>query len=403
MRRSLLSLITVGLLVVGVAPAADAIPLHWTGKGGRAFTDAARGPDGSLYVAGIDRSSITAAASVRKYSADGTLRWERQWVPSPQASTNGLGVTIGDDGTVYLMGVVRGACEGQGWFVRAYKPGGDLRWKYVTPGWAKCKLAEFPTDIAASGNLVVVSGFSHGCCGDQFHDGWITAFSPSLVRRFRANTEPPSTPLGWFDTAWGVAITPGTAIFVSGWAATAAIPREMSPSPGTPFLEKLTLHGHKIWSRRADASMPTMYLPVPLALSANRVVIAAGVGGKDVAWGFAPTTGWVASYTLKGDLRWRNRFGGGKDESAAPTGVGIDGDGRVWLLSTRRDAGDHGTDGLVRLYGPKGSLNNKRRIDPSDKFVRTGGIAAFNTGAAATGWIGTQYQYKGGRLWRLVG
>ena len=162
MRRSLLSLITVGLLVVAVAPAADAIPLHWTGKGGRAFTDAARGPDGSLYVAGIDRSSITAAASVRKYSADGTLRWERQWVPSPQASTNGLGVTIGDDGTVYLMGVVRGACEGQGWFVRAYKPGGDLRWKYVTPGWAKCKLAEFPTDIVASGNLVVVSGFSHG-------------------------------------------------------------------------------------------------------------------------------------------------------------------------------------------------------------------------------------------------
>jgi hypothetical protein len=35
--------------------------------------------------------------------------------------------------------------------------------------------------------------------------------------------------------------------------------------------------------------------------------------------------------------------------------------------------------------------------------VRTGGIAAFNTGAAAAGWIGTQYQYKGGRLWRLVG
>src|SRR6185312_13923343 len=92
-RRSLLSLITAGLLVLGVAPAADAIPLHWTAKGGRAFTDAARGPDGSLYVAGIDRSSITAAASIRKYSADGTLRWKREWVPSPQASTNGLGVT----------------------------------------------------------------------------------------------------------------------------------------------------------------------------------------------------------------------------------------------------------------------------------------------------------------------
>jgi hypothetical protein len=91
------------------------------------------------------------------------------------------------------------------------------------------------------------------------------------------------------------------------------------------------------------------------------------------------------------------------NEAAAPSGVGIDGDGRVWLLSTRRDAHDHGTDGLVRLYSPKGKLRDKRRIDPSERYVRTGGIEAFNTGAAATGWIGTQYQYKGGLLWRLVG
>jgi hypothetical protein len=402
-RRSLLSLITAVSLVALLAPAASAIPVHWTAKGGRAFTDVARGPDGSLYVAGIDRDSITAAASLRKYAPDGSLRWTRSWVPSVQDSTNGLGVAIGDDGTIYLMGVVRGQCEGQGWFVRAYKPGGDLRWKYVTPGWANCSLAEFPTDIAVRGSMVVVSGFSHGCCGDQFHDGWVTAFKPDLVKRFRANTEPPATPLGWFDSAWGVGISSVGAIFVSGWAATAAIPREMSPTPGTPFLEKLDPHGHKIWSKRADASMPTMYLPVVLGLSANSVTIAAGVGGKDVAWGFAPTTGWVGSYTQKGDLRWKNRFGGSKKEAAAPTGVSIDGDGRVWVLSTRRDAGDRGTDGLVRLYSPRGSLRDKRRIDPSERYVRTGGIAAFNTGAAATGWIGTQYQYKGGRLWRLVG
>ena len=403
MRRSLLSLITAVSLVALLAPAADAIPVHWTAKGGRAFTDVARGPDGSLYVAGIDRRSITAAASLRKYGPDGTLRWIRSWVPSPQDSTNGLGVAIGVDGTVYLMGVVRGQCEGQGWFVRAYKPGGDLRWKYVTPGWANCSLAEFPTDIAARGSLVVVSGFSHGCCGDQYHDGWVTAFKPNLVKRFRANTEPPSTPLGWFDSAWGVGISSVGAIFVSGWAATAAIPREMSPTPGTPFLEKLDPHGKKIWSHRASPSMPTMYLPVVLGMSANRVVIAAGVGGKDVAWGLAPTTGWVASYTQQGHLRWEDRFGGGKKEAAAPTGAGIDGDGRVWLLSTRRDAGDRGTDGLVRLYSPKGKLHAKRRINVPDRYVRTGGIATFNTGAAAAGWIGTEYQYKGGRLWRLVG
>jgi hypothetical protein len=73
------------------------------------------------------------------------------------------------------------------------------------------------------------------------------------------------------------------------------------------------------------------------------------------------------------------------------------------LLGTRRDAGDRGTDGLVRLYSARGKLHDKRRIDPSDRYLRTGGLAAFNTGAAAAGWIGTQYQYKGGRLWRFGG
>ena len=79
MRRSLLSLIAAVSLVVAVARCRrrSAIPVHWTAKGGRAFTDVARGPDGSLYVAGIDRSSITAAASLRKYSPDGSLRWTR--------------------------------------------------------------------------------------------------------------------------------------------------------------------------------------------------------------------------------------------------------------------------------------------------------------------------------------
>jgi hypothetical protein len=402
-RRSLLSLLVAVALVAVFAPSASAIPVHWTAKDGRAFNDVARGPDGSLYVAGTDRSSITVAASLRKYSADGTLRWTRSWVPYPQASAQGFAVAVGDDGTIYLMGILRGECEGEGWFVRAYKPGGELRWKYVTPGWASCSLAEYATDIAVRDNLVVVSGFSHGCCGDQFHDGWINAFSANLHPRWRANTEPPSTPLGWFDTAYGVGISAPGAIFVSGWAATASIPREVSPTPGTPFLEKLDIHGHKIWSHRASPSMPTQYLPVVLGMSGNRVVIAAGVGGKDVAWGLAPTTGWVASYTLQGKLRWQNRFGGGKDEAAAPTGVGIDPEGRTWLLSTRRDAHDRGTDALVRLYSPTGKLHSKRRIDPSDRYVRTGGIAAFNTGAAAAGWIGTQYQYKGGRLWRLVG
>jgi hypothetical protein len=402
-RRWILSLLVAGALVIGLIPAAGAVSVHWTAKGGRAFTDVVRGPDGSLYVAGIDRSSITAAATLRKFTPSGELRWTRHWVPSPQDSANGLGVAVGDGGTVYLMGVVRGTCEGQGWFVRAYAPGGDLRWKYVTPGW-QCSIAEFPTGIDVRRDLVVVSGFSHGCCADPFHDGWVTAFSRDLTRRWRTNVEPPApTPSGWFDTATDVAISSSGSVFASGWAATAAILNETSPTPGTPILVKLTGHGARVWSRRATVVMPTMFLPVVLGLGGKRAVIAAGIEGKDVTWGSSPTTGWVASYSLAGDAKWHDRFGGGRDEAAAPTGVAIGGRGRVWVLGTRRDRSDRGTDAFVRWYNSNGSLYRKRRIDRADRYLRTGGIEAVGFGAAAAGWVGTQYRFKGGRLWRLVG
>jgi hypothetical protein len=312
-------------------------------------------------------------------------------------------VAVGGDGTIYLLGVVRAQCEGQGWFIRAYKPGGDLRWKYVTPGW-QCSIAEFPTGIDVHRNLVVVSGFTHGCCGDQFHDGWVTGFTRDLHRRWRTNVEPPSpTPPGWFDTAWDVAISRGGNVFAAGWAATAAILNETSPTPGTPILVKIGEHGKRLWSKRGNASMPTMFLPVALGLGGRRAVIAARIKGKDVSWGSSPTTGWVESFAINGDAKWSRRFAGGRDEASAPTGVSLDTDGHIWVLGTRRDASDRGTDGFVRLYKGNGSLSSKLRIDRSDRFLRTGDIGALGTGAAATGWVGNQYNFKGGRLWRLVG
>jgi hypothetical protein len=232
----------------------------------------------------------------------------------------------------------------------------------------------------------------------------VTAFSHDLHRRWRANVEPPApTPAGWFDTAWDVEISQGGNVFASGWAATAAIANETSPTPGTPILVKIGAHGKRLWSKRGNALMPTMFLPVALGIGGRRAVIAAGVGGKDVSWGSSPTTGWVASFTNNGAGRWSRRFGGGKNEAAAPTGVSVDPGGRIWVLGTRRDASDRGTDGFVREYAGNGSLKHKLRIDRTDRYLRTGDVEALGTGAAATGWVGDQYRFQGGRLWRLAG
>lgn len=388
-------------LAVGVAPEAGAISIHWTEKAGTVTADAVAGRDGSIYAAGTKRQSISVAVTLRKYTPSGSLRWKRSWLPSPQASTHGVGVAVGGDGTIYVLGRILGQCEGSGWFVRAYAPGGQFRWKYLTPHWA-CGVAERPTDIAVQGDLVVVSGTSFGCCSDPFHDGWVQAFHRRLTPWWRADVEPPSpTPRAWFDTAGGVGIGPSGNVFVSGWAATRAIVDETSPTPGTPILAKLRGNGARVWSRRADVSMPTAFLAVPLAVSADGVAIAGGIDGKGTEWGSSPTTGWVASYTVNGVLRWQRRFGGGPEIASGPTGLAFGG-GRLWMEGSRRDPGNRGVDVFIRRYGAGGTLLGKRRIDPANKrYLYANDIGAVPGGAAATAQAGDPFGGTGGWLWRL--
>jgi hypothetical protein len=402
-RRSILFVSLAASLILGVTPTAEALQIRWQKEAGKKLTDVARGPDGSLYVAGSDTRSITTAATLRKYSPSGDLRWVRHWLPSVQDSTGGNGVAVGDDGTVYILGSVHGTCEGGGWFIRAYTPGGDLRWRYVTPGW-QCSIAEVATDIAVRGDLVVVSGYSHGCCGDPFHDGWVQAFTRDLDRRWRANVEPPSpTPASWFDTATGVGIGSHGGVFASGWAAKADIPEEASPTPGTPILTRFTEHGARVWSKRAPVAMPTMFQPTALAVGPGGVAVAAGVEGRGVAWGLDPTTGWLAKYSTDGGLLWERTWGGGRTDASTASGVAFGEGGRIWVLGTRRDPGDRGTDVVVRWYQPGGALYDRLRMDPARRYVWSGGIASVGFGAAATGWDGNRFQADGGRLWRITG
>jgi hypothetical protein len=403
MRRSALSFILVSAVVAMSVPPAEALSIRWQTREGRVQTAAAIAPDGSIYTAGQERRSITAAATLTKWDAAGHMLWQRHWLPNADASTHPVAVTVENDGTVYLLGLARGSCEGQGWFIRAYTPAGVLRWKYLTPGWSACTLAESATDIAVRGHQVVVSGYSFGCCSDVFHDGWVQAFDRTLRPIWRTDVEPPSpTPSSWFDTATGVAYGVKGNVFVSGWGATSGAIAEGTPTPGTPVLEKLAWSGKRIWSVRAAVPVPSMFLPVSVDVLGDRVALAGSIHGKGVTWGTDPSTGWLASYTTTGVQRWQRRFGGGRDAAVMATGVALGEHGRVWVESTIRDPGDRGTDALVRSYGAKGAVIGKLRIDPNARYLASGGPATIGAGAVATGWRGTAFRFDGGRVWRVA-
>jgi hypothetical protein len=74
---------------------------------------------------------------------------------------------------------------------------------------------------------------------------------------------------------------------------------------------------------------------------------------------------------------------------------------RVWVESTMRDPDDRGTDVLVRTYRAKGSLIDVLRIDSKKRRIMSGDITNYGVGAVATGWLGNEFQFHGGRVWRL--
>jgi hypothetical protein len=273
----------------------------------------------------------------------------------------------------------------------------------VTPGW-ECAVAERATDIAVRGNLLVVSGYSHGCCGDLLRNGWVRAFSATLRPRWRTNVEPPApTPAAWFDNAGGVAIGPAGNVYASGWAATALIEDETDPTPGTPFLAKLSGAGVRLWSVRAGVQLPSAFQLIRVSASADGIAVAGPIEGRGVAWGLNPAAGWLAMYSAGGNQRWERSWGGSRNDAAAPTGVVFGGLGRIWVLGTRRDADDRGTDVFVRRYDGDGSLHDGRRIDGVVRYLASGGIAKAGGGAIASGWVGDEYVSSSGRLWRLAG
>jgi hypothetical protein len=401
MRRSLAVILCSAVLLMPTSASA-AIHVKWHTDEGIRLIDVATGPDGSIYVVGDRRTSITAKAFLAKLAPDGTRLWRRSWLPNPQASTNAAGVALLPGGNIAWTGDVQQQCEGNGWFVQVNRPNGSLVRRYVTPGW-QCSIAETVTDIAARSGRIFLSGFKHGCCADFYEDGFVQALDATAHRRWRTNVEPPApTPHSFFDAADGIAVGSSGNVYVSGWGATRPMRHETSPIRGTAMLWKLMPSGGVVFSHRIKAApMPSIDTPVTIGVRGKAVMVSAGVRGSNVRWHASPTDGWLGRFTTDGSLVWSSHWDVRNPHAAQPAGVAIDGKGRTWVVGTRRIVAGHGLALFVRRYGPGGGLLDKDTARGGARYLHGTGVATRGAGALVTSWFGNNNS-RGGRLWRYA-
>jgi hypothetical protein len=315
---------------------------------------------------------------------------------------------VAPDGTVSWVGYARRHCEGAGWFLESLTATGRLLRHWITPQW-RCGVAQQITEIAASNDSIVVSGFDHGCCGDVYSDGWVQRFGRYGGPRWQAPFEPPAgTPQAWYDRATSLSMGALGNIYVGGWAATAKIRDDRSPTPGTAVIEKLTSGGRVLWSRRIAAAKMPGHTEVAISVRGDRLMVAAGIRGQGVEWYWSkdrrPSDAWLGRFTVDGRLVWSRSWDKGAPHAAEPAHVAIDAGGDTWVVGTRRDPWDRGLDAFVRRYGPTGNLLFKRSIDDWKRYTWGTGVAVGGGGAFVTGFVGDNtFEGRGGRLWWFAG
>ncbi|HEY5998118.1 MAG TPA: SBBP repeat-containing protein [bacterium] len=115
----------------------------------------AAGRDGSVYVTG-DTYSATRQTDLlfQKYSKGGKLLWTKA-LDGESRLDRGDGVAVGPDGTVYVTGKVGTALESDNLILRRYSPWGGLRWQTIYNGDASGSDVGLGVAVGQDGSIYV--------------------------------------------------------------------------------------------------------------------------------------------------------------------------------------------------------------------------------------------------------
>jgi hypothetical protein len=96
-------------------------------------------------------------AWLARFTFDGRVRWTRTWGTRPREAAQPESVSIGPDGTIYVVGASRDPDEARiDAFARAYAPNGRLVWdRFLGDGSSSLRA----TDVDVAGATFVASGY----------------------------------------------------------------------------------------------------------------------------------------------------------------------------------------------------------------------------------------------------
>lgn len=373
MRRGIVGGVVAVVALALVTPAHAGPSPTWVREAGSTLQDVASVPGGAIAVAGAKGDAML----VRVYGVGGALRWSRTWRPhgptitGARPNATARGIAVGPSGEVYVGGILGAGCEGGGWFLRAYGPGGGLRWHREANGWRRCRSATTVIGMDADRAGVVVAVDRFGCCDDPSSEGWVRAYARGGRVRWTDPFEVPGIPAGYSDHVHDVVIGGGGTIYAVGRVSRTAEADLDDRFDRDAVVRALSPTGRPIWTRVIGSR----------AAAWEDAYAVDFRGGRLLVGGTSREASWLRELTTSGTLRRTWRWWG-----YGVSGVAVAPGGATYAVAGK----------IVRKLAPGGSIVWRTKLEGASALS----VAADAGGASVVGHINRPE--LDGRLWRFT-
>ncbi len=308
----------------------------WTRQFGTALVErtygAATDSDGNVYVVGSTEGDLSgtsageADAYVRKYDASGTVQWTQQF--GTAAGDGATAVAVDASGNVYVAGNTLGSLGGANVgaavdaFLRKYDSAGAVQWTRQLG----TSVADYAWGVAVdgSGNVVIVgdtAGALGGTNAGGLYDAYARKFAPNGSVLWTKQFGTAGT-----DTARGVVAGGGDSVTLTGTTEGALV--GTNQGAGDAYVRRLDSAGTAVWT--SQFGTPNTDAGTALVVVSDGSTIVTGhTHGALFGTNAGDADVFVRKYSSSGNVQSFEQFGTiGADYART---IAVDGNGNVYL------------------------------------------------------------------------